>query len=67
MPGGFDFLASGNLPRGGGLSSSASISVATALALSRLHDLGLGDEDLARTAWAAETGFVGVQCGIMDQ
>jgi galactokinase len=63
---GFDLLYSGNLPIGAGLSSSASICVVTALALSQTLDLGLAPEDWVDVALQAERGFVGVQCGIMD-
>lgn len=66
-PGPFDFLVAGNLPRGGGLSSSASLSVATAYGLLQLGGNHIDIEEVANLAWAAETGFVGVQCGIMDQ
>jgi len=64
--GGFDLLFGGNLPVGAGLSSSASICVGTALALSQTWGLDLPRLELVRVALAAERGFVGVQCGIMD-
>lgn len=63
---GLDALFGGNLAVGAGLSSSASICVGTALAVDRLWGLGSGRIDLVHTALAAERGFVGVQCGIMD-
>jgi galactokinase len=50
------------VPRGAGLSSSASLEVAVARALSDLPG-----EELALLAQRAENGFVGVQSGIMDQ
>jgi len=50
-----------------GLSSSAAIEVATALALDGLHGTGYDRQALALLAHRAETGFVGVRCGIMDQ
>ena len=50
------------VPRGAGLSSSASLEVAVARALSDLPD-----EELALLAQRAENEFVGVQSGIMDQ
>jgi galactokinase len=64
--GGFDLLFGGNLPVGAGLSSSASICVGTALALSEAWGLDLPRLELVHVALAAERGFVGVQCGIMD-
>ena len=63
---GFDLLFGGNLPVGAGLSSSASICVGTALALSETWGLCLPRLELVQVALAAERGFVGVQCGIMD-
>lgn len=63
---GADLLYGGNLPIGGGLSSSASICVATAFALDRVWELGRETLDLVHAALRAEREFVGVQCGIMD-
>jgi galactokinase len=63
---GLDVLFGGNLPIGGGLSSSASICVGTAYALERAAGRRPAPSDLARVALAAERGFVGVKCGIMD-
>ena len=64
-----DFRAAfaGNVPLGSGLSSSAAIEAATALALDALGGLGLGSKDLAVLCQRAENGFVGVNSGIMDQ
>ncbi|MEP7087758.1 MAG: galactokinase [Gemmatimonadota bacterium] len=56
-----------DVPSGAGLSSSAAISVATALAIGDLLGLDLSLQDAAHVAWSAETLFVGVPCGIMDQ
>lgn len=53
------------VPVGAGLSSSAAIEVASALALLGGHDLD--KTDLARLAQRAERDFVGMPCGIMDQ
>jgi len=64
---GVDLLIVGNVPQGAGLSSSASLEVAIALTLSKLHDLKLEPTDLARIGQRAENDFVGCQCGIMDQ
>lgn len=65
--GGFDAVFAGDLPIASGLSSSAAIEVVTALALDALHGTRLAPQDLAMLAHRAETGFVGVRCGIMDQ
>ncbi|HLQ37358.1 MAG TPA: galactokinase [Planctomycetota bacterium] len=64
---GVDLVFGGNLPMASGLSSSAAIEVATALALDALHDTRLDRQTLALLAHRAETGFVGLRCGIMDQ
>ena len=56
-----------DVPAGAGLSSSAAIEVATALAVAKVLGIPLPLEEAAMTAWRAETGFVGVACGIMDQ
>jgi galactokinase len=58
-----------DVPIGAGLSSSAALEVATALAAvvtARDRVLDRWD-DLAVAAHRAESGFVGVACGIMDQ
>ena len=64
---GFECLYSGNIPNGGGLSSSASLEVVTAFALNTLYNAGFSDIELVKMALAAENDFVGVNCGIMDQ
>ncbi len=64
---GVDLVFGGNLPMASGLSSSAAIEVVTALALDGLHGTGFDRQALALLAHRAETGFVGVRCGIMDQ
>lgn len=53
------------VPQGGGLSSSASLEVSSALAL--LGEWEMDKVDLARLTRAAEVEFVGLPCGIMDQ
>jgi galactokinase len=65
--GGLSFTVSGNIPLGVGLSSSAALEVATALAMERLLGIEIPGAELARLAQEAESSFVGVQCGIMDQ
>ena len=63
----FDALVSSDVPIGAGLSSSAALEVATALALSTATRQQLDKKDLALVGWRAETQFVGVNSGIMDQ
>ncbi|MFQ5505512.1 MAG: galactokinase [Planctomycetota bacterium] len=62
-----DICVAGDLPRGAGLSSSASLEVAAGLAFSTLFGWSLDARQLAELAWRAENEFVGVKCGIMDQ
>lgn len=57
----------GDVPYGSGLSSSAAIEAATALAFDTLFSFGMDRKDLARICQKAENEFVGVQSGIMDQ
>lgn len=56
-----------DVPIGAGLSSSASVEVATLTALNGFFSLGLDKTTLIAYAKEAENDFVGVQCGIMDQ
>ncbi len=65
--GAVDVFVAGDLPRGAGLSSSASLEVATGLALETWFGWDLEPVQLAELAWTVENGFVGVKCGIMDQ
>ncbi len=64
---GLDMLFYGNLPIGAGLSSSASIEVLTAYALSVLFQLDISKLDIALLSKKVENEFIGVNCGIMDQ
>jgi galactokinase len=65
--GGFRAAFAGDVPLGSGLSSSAAIEAATALALDALFGLGMGRKELAVLCQRAENEFVGVNSGIMDQ
>jgi len=56
-----------DLPTGAGLSSSAALECAVALAVDELFGLGCTREELAVIARRAENEFAGVPCGIMDQ
>ncbi|MGC1485162.1 MAG: galactokinase [Candidatus Acidiferrum sp.] len=64
---GANLLVHGEVPIGAGLSSSASIEVATALALAEESGLSIDRPHLARICQQAENEFVGMRCGIMDQ
>ena len=57
----------GDVPLGSGLSSSAAIEVATALAVTSLMGVDYARPKLARLCQRAENEFVGANCGIMDQ
>lgn len=63
---GLDLAFGGNVPIGGGMSSSAAIEGGLAFALNHLYDLKLDGLTLAKLAQQAENDFVGVKCGIMD-
>ncbi len=65
---GCDLLYHGTVPYGAGLSSSASIELATAICLAKLGGTEqLVLEELAVLCQKAENDYVGVNCGIMDQ
>jgi len=64
---GCEMLFEDKVPLGSGLSSSAAIEVATALALSSLEEHDIKMEELAVISQKAEHNYVGVNCGIMDQ
>jgi galactokinase len=65
--GGADLLIHGDVPIGAGLSSSAALEVAVALALSMLAGSPLRPLSLAKICQKAENDYVGMRCGIMDQ
>jgi galactokinase len=65
--GGASLLIDSDLPQGAGLSSSAALECATALALCDLHGVAVDRPALARLAQRAENEQVGVPCGLMDQ
>ena len=64
---GFDAALTGDIPIGAGLSSSAAVECAVALAMNQLYAAGLDKFSMVKLAQRAENVFVGVQCGIMDQ
>ncbi len=64
---GFALTLSGNVPLGAGLSSSASVEVATAMALLHLARHELPGELIATLCRRAENDYVGASSGIMDQ
>ncbi|HXX49390.1 MAG TPA: galactokinase [Myxococcota bacterium] len=70
-PRGFELEVESDLPEGAGLSSSAALEAASALALLAAAGAAAGQRisraELAQLCQRAEAGFVGVPCGIMDQ
>lgn len=67
QPAAFDLLVVSNLPAGAGLSSSAALELATALALLALMGVTIKPGPLAALGRHAENKYVGVPCGILDQ
>jgi galactokinase len=65
--GGFNMSMVGDVPLGAGLSSSASVEVATAMALLGHAGVTLPLEQVATLCRRAENEFVGAKSGIMDQ
>ena len=64
---GLDVLLDGRVPVGAGLSSSAALECAVAVAAIELSGLELDVAAVAKVAQQAENDFVGVPCGLMDQ
>ena len=64
---GFEGVVAGDVPLGAGLSSSASIEMATARAFAAVSDLPWKPAPMALLGQKAENKWVGVNCGIMDQ
>jgi galactokinase len=64
---GFNLTLWGDVPLASGLSSSASVEVATALAVTSLVGGRYSGAQLARLCQRAENEFVGAKSGIMDQ
>jgi galactokinase len=66
-PGGFAAVVASDVPIGGGLSSSASLEVATATLVEAITGKSLDPKAKALLCQRAEHDFAGVPCGIMDQ
>jgi galactokinase len=65
--GGVAVAVASDVPVGAGVSSSAALEVAAAAALGVLLGRSVTPRGLAALAHRAETRFVGVPCGVMDQ
>jgi galactokinase len=64
---GTDMMIRGDVPLGAGLSSSASLEVAAAFALSAQAEREMPKLEIARLCQCSENEFVGARVGIMDQ
>ena len=64
---GLDIVIDTDVPIGAGLSSSAAIECAVAVALNDLWELGRSSMELARAGQRAENHMVGAPTGLMDQ
>jgi galactokinase len=64
---GVDVIIDGDVPVGGGMSSSAALCCGFGLALNELFDLGLTRLDLVYIGQKTEHTFVGAKVGVMDQ
>ncbi len=64
---GFDCEFYGEVPIGGGMSSSAALECSFIYGLNELFELGMDTFQMIKTAQKAENNFVGMKCGIMDQ
>ena len=64
---GANLVIKGDVPIGAGLSSSAAIEVATAMALVAVAGAALDRRTIASICQRAEHNYAGTKCGIMDQ
>ncbi|MGB4204347.1 MAG: galactokinase [Bacteroidales bacterium] len=64
---GFNSVFKGNIPLGGGMSSSAALESAFAFAINDIWDFKITKKQLAKIGQQAEHNYAGVRCGIMDQ
>ena len=64
---GFEGVVDSDVPMASGLSSSAAIEVASALAFLLLAKREMSQPEIALLCQRAENQFLGVNCGIMDQ
>jgi galactokinase len=64
---GLDMVIASDVPLRSGLSSSAALTVAVAVAINDLSGAGLSVPELAEAAQEAEAVFAGTPCGLLDQ
>ena len=63
---GINVVFGGDLPSGGGVSSSAAMGNGIGFAVNELFNLHLSRIDLLKISQRSENNFVGMKCGIMD-
>jgi galactokinase len=63
---GVNIVFGGDVPLGGGMSSSAAIDSGVIFGMNELFDLKLSKMEMALIAQRTEHNFAGVKCGIMD-
>lgn len=64
---GYDICMVGNLPRGGGLSSSAALLILITKIVNDYNNLNINGVRMALITKTVENMYIGVSCGIMDQ
>jgi galactokinase len=64
---GLDIVIASDLPVGSGLSSSAALSIAVAIAVNDISGARLSKAEIARVGQQAESEVAGLPCGLMDQ
>lgn len=64
---GLDAVVHSSVPLGSGLSSSAALEMAAALAFAQIGGFSVDAVEMATLGQRAENEFVGVSCGILDQ
>ena len=64
---GWEGVLAGDVPVGAGLSSSAALEIAVARAFAALSEIPWEPGPMALIGQRAENGWVGMNCGIMDQ
>ncbi|PAP76008.1 galactokinase [Rubrivirga marina] len=64
---GFEGVLTSDVPRGAGLSSSAALELAVARAFAAVSGIDWDGRAMALAGQRAENGWVGVNCGVMDQ
>lgn len=61
------FIFAGNIPLGGGLSSSAALEISLLFALQKKFNTDFTLLEIAKMAQQAEHQYVGCECGLLDQ